>query len=130
MLTDDDCRPDHVDAEMHRRVVDALRPSMLPGERVLAVARLRDTTSPWDQFVVMAQHRFARVALLDGAEPAVVEIPYAEVVSSSWLPVEFWTVDGSRVDFGRLADECDASMLEDQMWDLALPTTHGGLDGV
>jgi len=70
----------------------------------------------------MTEHRFARVALLEDQEPKVVEVPYSDVRSSSWLPlVEFWTGSGLRAVFGRLAHASDVPLLEAAMWDLTIP---------
>ncbi|WP_034648424.1 hypothetical protein [Cellulomonas sp. HZM] len=107
---------------------DALRPYLLPGEPFLAVARLRDSTSPWRLFVVMTLHRFARVALRPGTDPAVVVVDYADVRSSSWLPVEFGTGTGEHVLFGVLADPGDAERLEQAMWDLTVPVQSDASD--
>lgn len=105
-----------------RCVERALRGHLVVGERVLALALLNDATSPWRQVVAMTEHRFARVALLEDQEPKVVEVPYADVRSSSWLPlVEFWTAHGLRAVFGRLAHTSDVPLLEAAMWDLTLP---------
>ena len=103
-------------------VAQALGRYLLHAERVLAAASLHDPTSPWREFVVMSEHRFARVALMEDYEPKVVLVPYAEVRSSSWLPlVEFWTVRGERVVFGRLANATDVEQLEAAMWNLTVP---------
>lgn len=112
--------------EERLEVAEALSEHLLPAERVLAAAPLHDPTSPWRQTVVMSEHRFARVALLDGHEPKVVVVPYAAVASSSWTPVEFWTVDGAHIYFGQLADPSGVDALERAMWDLALPDIDGG----
>ncbi len=43
-------------------------------------------------------------------------MPYADVWSSSWTPVEFWTHDGGHISLGRLAHPHDVEMLEAAMW--------------
>lgn len=105
------------------RVDAAMRSLLLPSEQMLAVARLRAMDTRRAFFVTIYEHRFSRVAIDQCAEPAVLQIPYADVQSSSWVPVTFWTA-GESVKLGRLAFDEDALLLEAAMWNLTLPYAH------
>lgn len=111
-----------VDAQAVPLLEAALTGVTLPGEMLLAVAQVADTT--WEMYFVLTTHHAARVALTpDRSEARIVACAW-EHMRSGLLDVRLDS--GETILLGPLQHPRDAHLLRSAMSNLALPEGSDG----
>lgn len=98
-------------------VEQALTAFLLPGELLLAIARVADRA--WESYYVMTSHHFCRVALDAGRREARVLTCAYEHTGSGLVTLRLRT--GEVVDLGPLAHPRDGHVLSSALSNMTLP---------